>query len=60
MYSKTIIIGRAGGDAEHKVTEKDLHIAKFSVAVNDRTRKQSETQWFRCVCFGKLADIAAD
>lgn len=60
MYQHIVIIGRAGGDAEHKVTGNDTRIAKFSVAVNQRRGGKQHTEWFRCVCFAKLADIASD
>lgn len=55
--------GRAGRDAELRTSAGGSQVAKFSLAVN-RTRKdktgQYPTDWFDVICFGKLAEVAAE
>ncbi len=60
MYAKTMIIGHAGSDAELRTTGGGMDIATFSVAVNDKQRKDKAATWYRVVCFNKLATIASD
>ncbi len=62
MFSKTIIVGRLGGDPELRYTQSGQAVCSFSVAT-DRTwtdasgEKQEKTTWFRVTAWGKLADL---
>ena len=61
--NKIVLVGRAGGNAELKFTAGGKPVASFSLAVNEwfKSRdgeKNDRVEWFRCVCFNKLAEIA--
>lgn len=63
MYSKTLIIGNVGRDAELSYTPTGLAVAKFTVAVNKvtgkgDTRKESTT-WYRVTVWRELAESVA-
>jgi len=59
------LIGNLGGDPETRYTQGGTAVTKFSLATTS-TRKDREgnrvesTEWHRCVCFGKLAEIAGE
>ena len=59
MYAKTIIVGNLGADPEARGGA-----TTFRVAVNERRKVdgqwQDGTEWYRCVCFGKQAQILAE
>ena len=60
--NKVVLVGRAGGNAELKFTAAGKPVASFSLAVNEsfKTRdgeKNDQVEWFRCVCWNKLAEI---
>ena len=62
--NKVMLIGRSGGDADLKFTSGGKPIASFSIAMNEsfKTRdgeKNDRVEWFRCVCWNKLSEIAA-
>lgn len=60
--NKHFLTGNAGADPETIKTEAGTTIARFNVACN-RTRKDEngekivETDWIRCVAFGKRAEV---
>jgi single-strand DNA-binding protein len=61
--NKVVLVGRAGGNAELKFTARGKPVASFSLAVNESFKrrdgeKNDRVEWFRCVCFNKLAEIA--
>lgn len=62
MFSKTIIVGRLGGDPELRYTQGGQAVCSFSVAT-DRSwtdasgERQEKTTWFRVTAWGKLADL---
>jgi len=61
--NKVVLVKRAGGNAELKFTAGGKPVASFSLAVNEwfKSRdgeKNDRVEWFRCVCFNKLAEIA--
>ncbi len=61
--NKVMLIGRSGGDAELKFSAGGKPVASFSLAVNEsfKTRDDDKTdrvEWFRCVCWNKLGEIA--
>ena len=62
--NKVMLIGRSGANAELKFTAGGKPVASFSLAVNEsfKTRdgeKNDRVEWFRCVCWNKLSEIAA-
>lgn len=62
MFSKTIIVGRLGGDPELRLTQSGQSVCSFSVATDrswtDSTgERQEKTTWFRVTAWGKLADL---
>lgn len=58
MYQHVMICGNLGKDPEVRGTA-----TTFSVAVSDRRKVDGEwvdaTEWFRCVVFGRQAEILA-
>ncbi len=61
--NKVMIIGNLGGDPEMRFTQNGDAVANFSVAASRRytTRdgdQREETEWFRVVCWRRLAEIA--
>ncbi len=62
-YHKTQVLGNLGTDPELRHGSKPR--ATFSVAVNDRWmsgdgQPQEHTEWYRCVCWGRLAETVAE
>jgi len=60
MYNKVILIGRLTKDPEIKVTTTGVSVGTFSLAVTRSfvsSNGEKETDFFNCVCFGKLAEI---
>ena len=62
MYNKTILIGRAGNDAEVKFTTGENKVGEFrlatSVSWTDKMtgERKEKTQWHTIVGWGKLAE----
>lgn len=58
--NKVMIIGNAGKDAELRYMASGTPQATFSVAVNNRTKKNDawvdETEWFNVVLWGATAE----
>jgi len=55
------LIGRAGRDPEMRYTAEGQAVAQFSLATDRRAAKpgtETETDWHRIVCWGKLAEFA--
>ena len=65
--NKVIILGRLGQDPEVRATQSGMQVATLSVATNELGKKdastgqrgQDQTEWHRCLLFGKTAEIAA-
>ena len=60
-YSKTIIVGNLGADAEMRYTPSGAAVSNFRVAVNERWNNregqpQEKTTWFRVAVWGKQAE----
>ncbi len=60
--NKVILVGRLGKDPEVRFTAGGLGICSFSLATdrkytNKQGEKVEETEWHRCVTFGKLSEI---
>lgn len=60
--AKITLIGNLGGDPETRYTPQGTLVANFSIAVNNRARgdQPETTNWYRCSCFGKLAETVAN
>ena len=62
--NKIMIIGNVGRDPELRMTANGKPVTEFSVAVNrifnDGTsgERREETEWFRVVCWQRLAETA--
>jgi single-strand DNA-binding protein len=59
------LIGRLGQDPEVTITERGTTRTTFTVATNRtwtdaNSQAQTETEWSRCVSWGKLAEVAAE
>jgi single-strand DNA-binding protein len=63
--NKVILIGRCGNQPDVKQSKNGSSIVSFSVATSESWRdkqsgeKQENTQWHRCVAYGKLGEIIA-
>jgi len=63
--NKVIIVGHLGNDVELRYTAAGDAIANLSVATSESWKdkntgeKKEQTEWHRCSCFGKLAEICS-
>jgi single-strand DNA-binding protein len=63
--NKVILIGFLGDAPETRFTQQGKPVTKFSVAVNETWKdaqgtKQERVEWFRIVCFGRLAEVSGE
>ena len=63
--NKVILIGFLGEAPETRFTQQGKPVTKFSVAVNENWKdhqgtKQERVEWFRIVCFGRLAEVSGE
>lgn len=62
--NKVIILGRLGQDPDANITNSGTTVVNLNVATNelgpkDQTgNREDQTEWHRCVLFGRAADIA--
>jgi len=61
--NKIMLIGNLGRDPEMRFTPSGKPVTDFTLAVNRRRRSPEgdnvdETEWFRIVCWDRLAEIA--
>ncbi|MGB3532466.1 MAG: single-stranded DNA-binding protein [Microcoleaceae cyanobacterium] len=54
------LVGRAGRDPEVKYFESGNVVCNLTLAVNRRTRRSDEPDWFSLEIWGKTAEIAAN
>lgn len=54
------LVGRAGGDPEVKYFESGSVVCKLTLAVNRRSSKTDQPDWFNLEMWGKTAEVAAD
>ena len=54
--NSVVIMGRLGKDPEIRVSQNNTKVARFSLAV-DRRFKKDVTDWLNCVAFGKTAEF---
>jgi len=60
--NKVILIGFLGDAPEVRFSQQGKPVGTFSVAVNESWKdaqgtKQERVEWFRIVCFGRLAEV---
>jgi len=58
------LIGNLGHDPENKVFENGKCLTKISIATNEYYKNQNgekvqQTQWHRCIAWGKTAELMA-
>lgn len=63
--NKVILIGALGGDPELRYSPNGGAVANISLATNEQWKdkqgqKQQNTEWHRCVAFGKTAEIIGE
>ncbi|NEP87473.1 MAG: single-stranded DNA-binding protein [Okeania sp. SIO2C2] len=54
------LVGRAGGDPNVKYFESGSMVCNLTLAVNRRSSKNDQPDWFNLEMWGKTAEIAAD
>jgi single-strand DNA-binding protein len=54
------LVGRAGRDPEVKYFESGSVVCRLTLAVNRRTRRTDEPDWFNLEIWGKTAEVAAN
>jgi single-strand DNA-binding protein len=64
MLNKVMLIGNLGRDPEVRSIPSGQQVATFTLATNRRWtdkagQRQEQTEWHQVVCWGKLAEIAA-
>jgi len=58
-----VLVGRIARDPESRTLPNGTTVAEFTIAVDKRKTKMSETpepNWFRVSCFGQTADYVLD
>ena len=65
MVNRVILIGRLGDSPKNNNTGKGTAVSNFRLAVEDTWKNKKEglqrnTEWVRCVAWGKLADTVAN
>jgi single-strand DNA-binding protein len=53
-------IGNLTKDAESRLTESQMPVCDFTVACSRKYKDKEETEFVRCVTFGKLAEICGE
>lgn len=56
--NKVIIIGNLGKDPETRYTANGKTVANFSVAVSEKYKEETSTEWFSVVAWERLAELA--
>lgn len=64
MLNEVRLIGHLGKDADSRYLPDGTHTVTLSLATTEKWRdkqgaRQERTEWHRVVCWGKLADVAA-
>jgi single-strand DNA-binding protein len=64
MLNEVRLIGHLGKDPDSRYLPDGAHTVTLSLATKEKWRdkqgeKQERTEWHRIVCWGKLADVAA-
>jgi single-strand DNA-binding protein len=64
-YQKILIVGNLGADPETRYLTNGDAVTNFRVAVSERWKnangeQQERSEWFSCVAFKRLAEVAAE
>ncbi|MEM1170804.1 single-stranded DNA-binding protein [Dapis sp. BLCC M126] len=54
------LVGRVGGDPDVKYFESGSVVCRLTLAVNRRSSKTDQPDWFNLEMWGKTAEVAAD
>ncbi len=54
------LVGRTGGDPDVKYFESGTVVCRLTLAVNRRSSKTDQPDWFNLEMWGKTAEVAAD
>lgn len=54
------LVGRAGRDPEIRYLDSGKVLCKFSLAVNRRSKRDDQPDWFNLEVWGKTAEVAAN
>ncbi len=54
------LVGRAGADPEVKFFETGKILCKFTLAVDRRSKKDDQPDWFNLEIWGRTAEIASE
>lgn len=57
-FNSITVQGNLGRDPETKILPDGQALTSFSIATSRKIKGKDSTTWFRCVCFGKTAEIA--
>lgn len=57
MINKVILIGHVGQDPDVRHTANETVVVNFSLATSHKFKGETQTEWNRCVAFGKLGEI---
>jgi single-strand DNA-binding protein len=55
--AKMELVGNVGADPDARTAPSGTRVARFSLAVNRRQGGAETTDWWRCVAFGKTAEL---
>jgi len=56
--NKIILVGNLGRDPELKVSPGGVSFCRFSLGVTEKYSGEDKTEWFNCVTFNRLAEVA--
>lgn len=59
-YNRVIIMGRLTHDPELKHVSADAAVAKFTIAVNRKTREGEEASFIECEAWGKTGEVISN
>ena len=55
--NKVMLIGRAGRDAESRVSKNGVAMSTFSLAVTEKYKENQTTEWFNVVAYNRQAEF---
>ena len=58
--NQVTLIGRVGKDPDVKYSQSGTAVCNFSLATSKKIKGEDQTQWHRCVAFGKTAEIISE
>lgn len=58
--NKVILVGRLGRDPETRYLTSGKAVTNFSIATSYKRQGEEQTEWHRCTCFDRVAEIVAE